>query len=145
MAVYVEIIPTPLSPERAFAYMANLDNFPKWDPGTKSSVHVSGEGANAIYDLTVSGPGRPIVLRYHYATYDPPREFAIEAVTRSLRTVDTITITPQGSGSSVRYEATLRTRGWLAFLNPFLGPMFHRIAKRGGVGLRKALAAEAAA
>ncbi len=144
MAAYVETIPTAMSPEEAFAYMANLENFPKWDPGTLKAVRVSGEGANAVYDVTVKGVVGSTVLRYHFAEYDAPRRFAIEATTPNMSTVDTIQVTPEGTGASVRYQATLQMQGKLGFLNPFIGLFFKRTVKKGAAGLRQALSGKAA-
>ncbi len=143
MARYVEAIQTRLAPERAFAYLADLENLAHWDPGVKASKQVAGEGPGlgSAYDVTVGAFGRPMVLRYVVTAYEPPRRLVIDARTRSLRSLDTMTFEPSGAGTTLAYDARLFLRGPLAVLSPLMALAFRRIAKRGGEGLRRALGA----
>lgn len=142
MARYLETIATTLAQDAAFAYLANLEHFADWDPGVRSSVLVRGDGPalGSAYDVTVNGVGRPMTLRYEIVAYEPPGRLVIDARTRTLRSVDTITVQAQGVGALVTYEATLWFDGLMRVANPVLAPFFHRIARRGGEGLRQALA-----
>ena len=61
MPRFIATVKTPMNQEAAFAYMADLRNFEKWDPGVASSVQVAGEGPgpDAVYDVDAeSGNGR---------------------------------------------------------------------------------------
>lgn len=142
MARYAETIDTTVSGETAFAYLAELENFAKWDPGVRSSVRVAGDAPSlgAAYDVTVNGLGRPMVLRYHIVTFDPPNRLVIDARTRTLRSVDTITVRARDGGATVTYEATLQFRGVLRFASFALARGFKGIASRAGAGLREAFA-----
>ncbi len=61
MARYSTTVETPLEPAEAFNYMADVTNFPSWDPGIKRSVLVQGLGRDvgSAYDVNASrGVGR---------------------------------------------------------------------------------------
>ena len=55
MARYVVHVRTPMPQDEAFAYMADLNNFARWDPGVADVDQVKGSGAgpNAAFDVSV--------------------------------------------------------------------------------------------
>lgn len=140
MARYVTTVPTALSPDAAFAFMADVTRFSTWDPGVASAVQVRGDGpgAKAEYDLTIAG-SRPMVMRYVVESYEPPRRLKMTSETRWLRSVDEIRVQPHGSGSYVTYDAVLTMRGPLGLFDPLLGLAFQRIGDRAAAGLRRVL------
>ena len=50
-----------------------------------------------------------------------------------------IEVTPAGTGSTVRYEATLELKGILQFADPILGLVFNGIGDKAAAGMAKAL------
>lgn len=74
MARYVTKVRTALSPQDAFAYMADLRNFAEWDSGVTNVTQVEGSGAgpDGVFDVTVKSPGRDLVLRYRTVEFDGP-------------------------------------------------------------------------
>ncbi len=62
MARYVTTIPSSLTQQEAFAYMADLHNFAKWDKGVVKVVQVEGSGAGlgTIFDVTVKVSENPL-------------------------------------------------------------------------------------
>ena len=139
MAHYVVRIRTPLSPGVAFAFMADLTNFERWDPGVVRSRQVSGvrPGHDAAYDVTVKGMRRP--LRYVTNEYDAPTRVVVQARSRLLTSVDAIEVEPAGDGSVVTYDARLALNGPLRVADPLVGRSFARIAERAAEGLIQAL------
>jgi hypothetical protein len=139
MARYVVRIRTPLSPAVAFAFMADLTNFEHWDPGVSHAEQVSGTrpGPDAAYDVTVQGMRKP--LRYVTNEFDPPTRVVVQAASRLLTSLDTITVEPDGTGSLVTYDARLTLNGPLGLADPLVGPGFGRIAARAADGLIQAL------
>ncbi len=133
---------TPWSVERAFAYMSDLRHFEDWDPGVSRSVQVIGTEPRlgAAYDVTVSSPGPNLTLRYETVGFDAPRRIEVRAESRTLLSIDTITVTPDGAtGATVTYAAELSLRGTLGIANPILGLAFNRIGDRAAHGLRQAI------
>ena len=137
MARYVMRVRTEKSAEEAFAFMADLRNFPEWDPGTTSAVQVKGDGPGngAEYDLQASGA----TLRYVVQAFDRPDRVVARARNRWITSVDTITVSSDGTGSVVSYDADLALNGFLRFADPVLKLAFNRIGGQAADGLVKSL------
>ncbi|MDH3293793.1 MAG: SRPBCC family protein [Acidimicrobiia bacterium] len=136
MASYVCVVQSNLSPEEAFAYMADLRNFEKWDPGVSRSVRNGDtDGLGASYDVTASGTE----LTYTIVEHEAPTRVVAEARTRLLRSYDVITVEPADDGCRVTYDASLELNGLLGLFDPFLRPVFNRIGDKAADGLESAL------
>ncbi|MFN0246406.1 MAG: SRPBCC family protein [Kofleriaceae bacterium] len=146
MARYITSVATPLSPDTAFSFMADVTRFTEWDPGVERAVQVAGEGpgVGAAYDLTVRTIGRT-VMRYEVETYEAPRRLRLVSQTRFVTSVDEVRVERDGTGSVVTYDATLTLRGRLALFDRLLHVAFTRIGDRAAAGLRRALGGSARA
>lgn len=144
MARYVARVRTPTSSAEAFAYMADLANFAEWDPGVEKAEQVQGDGPglDAAFDVGVKGIGRSLSLRYHVTSYDPPQKVVARAESRLLTSLDTITVTDDGDGSIVTYDAELKFNGLLGLADPLLGLSFKRIGDKAAAGLVRVLEGE---
>ena len=142
MARYVVTVHTPKSVEESFAYMADLTNFERWDPGVISAVQVEGDGPEpgAAFDVEVKGVPRPITLRYRLTDFEAPNLCVAEARSALLTSVDTITVrTDDADGSFVTYDAELTLNGLLGLTDPLLARAFRGIGDRAARGLVRAL------
>ncbi|HWJ63775.1 MAG TPA: SRPBCC family protein [Acidimicrobiales bacterium] len=137
MARYHLRVRTDWPAPEAFAYLADLSNFDDWDPGIASSVQVTGEGpgVGAAYDVDASGS----TLRYVVDVFDPPHRVRAHARNRWLTSVDTISVSTDGAGSIVTYDADLRLHGPLRLGDPILALFLRRIGDRARDGLRQKL------
>ena len=146
MARYMTKVASPMAPEEAFAFVADLRRFAQWDPGVVRSVQVDGDGAGlgAAYEVTVSAVPRDLALRYETRDFAPEARAVVVAESALFTSEDTITVEPWGAGSLVTYDADLRLRGPLAVFDLGLKLVFGRIGDRAAHGLRRALAEEAA-
>lgn len=140
MARYTTSVRSPLSPEEAFAYMADLRNLAIWDPGVRRVVQVVGEGPgpDAAFEVTVGGR-RDMLFRYETVEYDAPGWFVVRAVTSQFESEDRVSVAPIPGGCVVTYDAELRLRGLLGLADPALGLAFRRIGDRAKDGLVRAL------
>ena len=146
MAHYTTSAPTAWDAADAFSYMADLRNFPEWDPGTVRATQLTGDGPgpDATYDLEVrAAGGRTTVMRYEVTEWDPPHRIVLTASTRVLRSVDEIRVGASPSGAVVTYDAQLDLSGALRLADPLLGLAFRRIGDRAAAGLRRTLAGDA--
>lgn len=136
MARYEMRVRTERPAQEVFDYMADLRNFPEWDPGTKSAQQVKGEGPglDAEYDLEA-----PSTLRYVVEAYDRPHKVVARAQNRWITSVDTITVKADSGSSVVGYHADLTLNGVLRFGDPLLKLMFNRIGGKAADGLVKQL------
>lgn len=121
--------------------MADLSNFAEWDPGVQRVEQVRGDGAGpgAAYDVSVKGVTGPIVLRYEVTDHQAPTTVVARARNRWLTSLDTITVSPDGPGSIVTYDAELTLNGVLGVFDPLLGLGFTRIGDKAAAGLVRAL------
>jgi hypothetical protein len=127
--------------DEAFTFMADLRNFAAWDPGVTKVDQVEGVGggAGAVFDVTVKGVPKDMVLRYRTTEFDPSTKVVARAESTLLTSLDTITVVRDGKGSVVTYDAELTLNGPLGLVDPVLGLMFGRIGDRAAAGLVKAL------
>ncbi len=141
MARYTISISTPMTPDEAFAYMADLRNFAEWDPGVVNvdQVEGSGPGPDAVFDVKVKAVPKDLVLRYRTTSYESPTRVVARAESKLLTSLDTITVAPDGAGSIVTYDAELTMNGLLGIVDPLLGLAFNQIGGRAADGLRAAL------
>ena len=145
MARYIVHVRTPMPPNEAFAYMADLANFAEWDPGVDRVEQVEGDGAGpgAAFDVAVKVPGRTVTLRYDTIAFDDESTTMTAFAENALLTSeDTITVESDGDGTIVTYDAELKLKGLLALSDPLLGLTFNRIGDRAAAGLVEALAGE---
>lgn len=144
MANYVVHVRTPRSPADAFAYMADLSNFAEWDPGIErvDQVRGDGPGPGAVYDVTVKGIAGSFTLQYELTHYESPTKVVATARSRTLTSLDSITIRRADAGSLVTYDAVLNLNGPMGVFDPLLGLGFKRIGDRAAGGLVRALDGE---
>jgi carbon monoxide dehydrogenase subunit G len=145
MARYTVSVRSPLTPETAFDYMADLRNFAHWDPGVKQVAQIAGTGGGpeAVFDVTVKSVGRDLNLRYVTQEFDHPRHLLVKASSRMFTSIDRISVDPEVDGCTVTYDAELRLNGLLRFADLLLKPAFNRIGDRAANGLRRVLNGEA--
>lgn len=144
MANYVVHVRSPKPPDEAFAFMADLTNFAKWDPGVVKATQVEGDGpgADAVFDVDVKSIGGPLTLRYRTTTFDPPTKFVAKAASKMLTSLDTVMVRSAKDGSVVSYQAELTLNGILGVADVLLRPVFNRIGDRAAAGLVDALDGE---
>ena len=135
-----------MTPQEAFAYMADLGNFVEWDPGVKAvrQVEGSGGGLDAVFDVTVVAPGPDLTLRYVTEVHDAPHNLLVVARSIVFTSIDRITVEPDGTGSLVTYDADLRLNGVLRVGDLGLRLVFGQIGNRAAAGLRRVLGAKVA-
>ncbi len=143
MARYVTTIPSSLTQQEAFAYMADIRNFAEWDKGVVKVVQVEGSGAGlgTIFDVTVKGLGKSTsILRYITIEYDEFSNILVRGVNTLFTSVDRVTINQTATGCEVIYDATLTANWIIAPMNIVLGKVFNKIGDTATRGLRKVLA-----
>lgn len=151
MARYKVSVLTPLPPDEAFAFMADLGNFASWDPGVKSATQVVGEGAglDSAWDLVVKGFTGAMTMRYVTTEFEEPKRFVATAETNTLTSVDVITVQAADEaasaeneappGSIVTYDAELTLNGALGLADPALDIAFKKVGDAAAAGLIEAL------
>jgi Polyketide cyclase / dehydrase and lipid transport len=141
MARYVTRIESRLSPEDAFAYMADFANARVWDPSVSAATRTS-DGPVALgstFHLVSRFAGRDVPLDYTIVGYEPAQRVVLEARKPGFVSRDTITLEPAGTGSVVNYDALLELAGVRRLFDPLLQRLFNGIGSRATEGMQAAL------
>jgi len=142
MARYQGTVISTRSAEETFDYLADFANTPAWDPGTAEAERLDDDpvGLGSGFRLGVRVGSRVVPLEYRIVAYDRPRRVVLLGESDTVRSEDTVTVTPAADGGSILdYRADLRLKGRAALANPVLPVAFDRIGDRGVQGLRRVL------
>ena len=140
MARYTTTIESSLSPDQAFAYMADFSHAREWDPSVADATRIGDVGADATFDLVVRFGGRKLPMRYETTDFDAAaRRVVLQADNPRFVSRDTITVAPADGGSSVHYDAALDLRGLGRVLDRLLQLLFDRMGNKAAAGMRAAL------
>lgn len=137
MAHYVTTIRTKMTPDDAFAYMADLENFAEWDPGVSLAEQVAGDGPGLGAAYRVKASGAELV--YKVIEFDSPRRLVAEAKTTFFRSYDIIDVEAREDGCDVTYDATLELNGILGLADLGLRLFFDKIGDKAAAGMVEAL------
>jgi hypothetical protein len=147
MARYSTTLQTGVPAQQALDQLADFTTVADWDPGISESTLIAGEPGRvgARYRVVASLGPRRIPLEYEIleridAVDCAPGHVVLFAETGSFSAHDTITVTPEGTGSLVRYEAVLTLTGVGRVMDWPLHLTFQVIGRRAEQGLRAWLA-----
>lgn len=116
-------------PERVVEYLKDFEHATQWDPGTTSCERIdSGPVAEGAFWHNVSKVlGVRTELTYKLEELSD-HQVVFVGENQSSRTVDTITVDAQGSGSVITYVADLEMLGTAKLLSPVLKVVFEKRA-----------------
>ena len=134
-------IVTPLSPEAAFAFVADFANSALWDPGVATSERIdSGPVAvGARYRLAVRFGGRTAPMEYRISVLEVPTRVVLTGQGSGVSAVDEIAFEPAGTGTRIDYMADIQLGGAMRLVQPFLGRTFAALARDALAGMQQAL------
>jgi carbon monoxide dehydrogenase subunit G len=126
--------------ETVFAYLSDFETTVEWEPGTLSTVKVSGDGGvGTKYANTSSLAGRETKLEYVVQQFEPAQLFQVRGENRSVNALGTLTLRPSGDGTEVTYRAEVEFKGVTRLLEPLLKPQLKKLADETEQGMHKAL------
>ncbi|HSN38154.1 MAG TPA: SRPBCC family protein [Arthrobacter sp.] len=133
-----------LDANRAFNYLSAFEHTPEWDPGTPV-VNKLSEGPVAVghrYHAEAEFRGKRQALTYEVVELTANR-IKLRGENKSVISVDTIVVSPAGTGSEVNYTAEFTLKGWLKVAEPFVRPAFNSLAGPAMDGIKKTLDSQA--
>lgn len=139
MARYVAVVPTSLSQEEVFAYLADFRSITQWDPSITDAELVSGAPGEvgARYRLTMKGKTE---LVYDTLEADAPTRLVYRAETGTFISLDTVTVSSDGT---LQYDAKLTLKGLARLADPVMGLVLKRLGDKARDGLVRELTAKA--
>ena len=135
-----------LDPIKAFNYLSAFEHTPEWDPGTPVVDKLSA-GPVAVghrYHAEAEFRGKRQALTYEVMELTANR-ITLRGENKSVISVDTIVVSPAGTGSEVQYTAEFTLKGWLKLAEPFARPAFRSLAGPAMDGMKRELNSLAAA
>jgi hypothetical protein len=132
-------VATSAAPSRVLPYLLDFENAVEWDSGTVSCKLLSGDGSpGTVWHNVSKFAGRTVDLDY---TLESLTETSFVIVGRNETTTsrDTITVVPDGSGSSVDYQADFSFTGLGRFLWPVAMPLLNKLGNDTARTLKTAL------
>jgi hypothetical protein len=129
-----------LEATKALAYLSAFEHTPEWDPGTPVVKKLS-DGPVAVghkYHAEAEFRGKRQTLVYEVLELTA-RHIKLRGENKSVISVDTIEVTPAGTGCEVKYTAEFTLKGWLKIAEPFAKPAFESLAGPAMDGMKKAL------
>jgi hypothetical protein len=138
MARYRTVVDIPMSRDELFAYMADFSNVAEWDPSIVEAARLdSGDiDVGSKFRVVVSNMGRQSPLIYELIEYDAAGSATFCAETRTIKSVDSITVSQRPAGvSRLTWEADLRLKGFLRLGDLAMRLIFKRIGDKGRDGL----------
>jgi Polyketide cyclase / dehydrase and lipid transport len=134
-------IPSTLSQEEAFAYLAAFEHAAEWDPTVREASRVN-EGELRVgtrFRVVSTVADLDVALVYEITRLEPPRLVVLEASDASISARDSFSVEPDGEGSVVGYEATLELRGVRRLLEPSTQASFDRAGRAAETTMRALL------
>jgi hypothetical protein len=134
-------IPSTLSQEEAFAYLAAFEHAAEWDPTVREASRVS-EGELRVgtrFRVVSTVADLDVALVFEITRLEPPRLVVLEAGDASISARDSFSVEPAGEGSVVGYEATLELRGVRRLLEPATQAAFARAGRAAETTMRALL------
>ncbi|HEX2414674.1 MAG TPA: SRPBCC family protein [Thermoleophilaceae bacterium] len=142
MAHFRDSVPSNLSAEKTFEYLAHFSNVGEWDPGVVEAepLGVGPAQVGSRYRVVTEFASRRNDLVYEIVELDRPRRVRLVAEAPSFTSDDTIEVRQSGGQVRVTYDAGLRMKGLFKLSEPVTRVIFKRVAGRAKDGLEKALA-----
>jgi uncharacterized protein YndB with AHSA1/START domain len=129
-------------PERVFAFLADLANWPRWQSDMKTATLIEGETGTAgtRYRYVSKAMGQTIDSTVRLVTVDAPREVAFEGEWAGMIRPDgRYLVEPAPGGSRVTLNPHPQTRGPGSLLAPLLATMIRRLNRQHLAALQEIL------
>jgi uncharacterized protein YndB with AHSA1/START domain len=104
-----------------FAFLGDAENDTAWRPGVLDIARVSGDapGAGTRYRQGVKGPGgRRLDADIETTAYEPDRLVGFRATAGPVRPEGRYELTPEGTGTRVRFKLAAELRGLKVAMAP---------------------------
>jgi NAD(P)-dependent dehydrogenase (short-subunit alcohol dehydrogenase family)/carbon monoxide dehydrogenase subunit G len=137
-----EVISVNRQPNEIFDYVKNFASCQEWDSTAIEAVKTS-DGpidVGTTFRVVCALPLGSLTLKYTIEHLEQDRIIVLTGVGRFFNVVDTITLSPDGEGTRLTYEAVFSFKGLLSTLAPSMEAGLTRMGRESiQVGLKQAL------
>ena len=130
------------APDKVFAFLADLANWPRWQSDMKTTTLVNGQQSQvgATYRYVSKAMGQTFDSTVRLVRVDAPREIAFEGEWAGMiRPSGRYLVEPAGDGTRVTLNPHPEARGIGRIMAPLLAVMIRRLNRQHLDDLRKVL------
>ncbi|HEX9987167.1 MAG TPA: SRPBCC family protein [Chloroflexia bacterium] len=112
-------------PEVVFAFLSDMTNNPKWEPGILE-MHKVSPGPISVgtqFSEVRKFMGRRMKTLYEVTAYDPPHQFAVRSAAGPMQLEASYTCATAPEGTKVTDSVAFELRGIMSVLRPLFGKM----------------------
>ena len=127
--------------DEIFAFVGHFDNTQFWDPGVSSANRIDDSepiGVGTQYLVNAEFVGKTIPMTYEIMTWDPPHRVVLRGEGPAVVVTDDIRFSHSNGKTQIEYSADFSMKGTRAMLEPFMKPLFVRLADKAMDGMRNA-------
>ena len=133
-------ITVPGDQQAVWDYLADFTTTEEWDPPTRTTTRVSGDGGvGTVYRNVSAILGREAEATYTVAAYDAPRRLELRGEAGRVDLHDTITIEQVGDRVRVHYTAEFRPHGLAKLVVPVLPLALKRLGDSAAAQMERCL------
>ncbi|HET6339784.1 MAG TPA: SRPBCC family protein [Polyangiales bacterium] len=133
---------TRRSPGAAFDFISDFRHASLWDPRTESVRKVTdgpiGRGTKFLLRARLLG-SLGMDFPYAIVEYEQPRVIVFAGRTQFFEYRERVTFAPDGTGTTIEWDAAMDLRSLLALGNPFLSLLYQRIGDDATSGIARVL------
>ena len=138
-------VTVPGRQEDVFAFLADFTTTMEWDPPTRTTERISGDGGVGTRYRNVSRVlGSDTEILYTVVVHEPPRRLELDGTTSSMEMHDTIEVEQDGDLVHVTYRAEFHPQGALKLATPLLPPALKVLGDSAAAQMEKVLRERAA-
>lgn len=138
-------VTVPGRQEDVFAFLADFTTTMQWDPPTRTTERIAGDGGVGTRYRNVSRVlGSDTEIIYTVVVHEPPRRLELDGETSSMEMHDSIQVDQDGDLVRVTYRAEFRPQGMLKLATPLLPPALKVLGDSAAAQLEKVLLARVA-
>ena len=116
-------ITVPGRQEQVWQFLADFTTTEEWDPPTRSTTRVHGDGGVGTRYRNVSKVlGSETEIIYTVTAHEPPHRLELDGETSSMRMHDTVVVEQVGPDVQVVYRAEFHPVGVAKLASPLLPP-----------------------
>lgn len=107
--------------DKVWDYLTDFTTTEQWDPGTVSTVRLSGDGTpGTVYRNVSKVVGRKVPIEYTVTALEPKTLFQLAGTMSSMKLLDTMRFEETADGVSVTYTADFQPQGLAKLAEPLM-------------------------
>lgn len=126
--------------ELVWSFLSDFTTTEQWDPPTRRTRRVEGDGGvGTVYKNVSHVRGRDVPITYTVVEHTPPHRLQLRGDAGRVQFLDTIDLQPLADEVRIRYTVDYRLRGPAVVATPLFARAMNRVADDAAVRLKTVL------